>query len=273
MPVSLPDNQKDGLGDASPALSGKETLQDAQKMEYRATVLEAEGKEIESLQLMESALQVRCKELGTNTTSGSLLGETCDAAERVVMKCNVLGVKSFKESKYDVAAALLDYAIELTGEKSFPLREDDARRRRLLGVTLNNYGCMERHRGHFTLAIEYMQRSMECTGQQSPVAFLNISAIQTQLRLCEDAVESAMSAIRCLGPNPEDPSLLVVAHHNLAMALELIDPSRAYEEYSNALRLAHEVIGKKSEVTKTVEGNMQRFMQVAQGKHKASFRC
>ncbi|EAN80634.1 hypothetical protein, conserved [Trypanosoma brucei brucei TREU927] len=262
MSIAASSARKDGPHHPSSGLTGKETLQDARKMEYRASTLEAGGNDMECLQLMETALQIRCKEYGTGSSSPELLKEACDAAERVVMKCNVLGVKLFKEGKYDVATPLFGYAMEMTGEGSFPLRKDDERRRLLRGVTLNNHGCMERHRGHFTTALDYMQQSMQCTGQQSPVAFLNISAVQVQLRLCEEAAHSAVCAIQSLGPNPEDPSLLAVAHHNLAMALELIDPPRAHEEYRLALGLAQNTISRRSEVTRTIESNMQRFVMV-----------
>ncbi|KAH9578707.1 IQ motif [Trypanosoma melophagium] len=247
--------------DPQAPLTGKETQQDAERMEFQAFSLESSGKHMECLQLMEKALQIRCQLCTSGDSSPVSIGEACDAAERLVTKTNTYGVKAFKEDDYETASTLFGYALEMTGEESFPLREADDRRRYLRGVTLNNYGCMERRRGHFPDALAYMQRSMECTGEQSPVAFLNMSAVQTQLRLCEDAAESAMRALQNLGSSPEDPSLLAVAHHNLAMALEPLDPTRALEEYQEALNLARGFIGNESNTTLTIERNMMRFIQ------------
>ncbi|ORC87409.1 uncharacterized protein TM35_000222080 [Trypanosoma theileri] len=247
--------------DPKAPLTGKETQRDAERMEFQALSLESNGKHMECLQLMEKALQIRCQVCASGDATPMSIGEACDAAERLVTKSNTYGVKSFKEDDYETASTLFGYALEMTGEDSFPLREVDDRRRYLRGVTLNNYGCMERRRGHFPDALAYMQRSMECTGEQSPVAFLNMSAVQTQLRLCEDAAESAMRALQNLGASPEDPSLLAVAHHNLAMALEPLDPTRALEEYQEALNLARNFIGNDSNTTVIIERNMTRFMQ------------
>ncbi|EAN86217.1 Flagellar Member 7 [Trypanosoma cruzi] len=247
--------------DPAAALTGKETYQDAVRMEIQAATLEAAGKNMECLQLLEKALQVRCQERPMSATMPMYIDEVCDAAERLITKTNAYGVKCFKEDDYETASVLFDYGMQMTEADSFPLRESDDRRRYLRGVTLNNYGCMERRRGHFSEALSFMQRSMKCTGEQSPVAFLNISAVQTQLRLCEEAVESAMRAMQNLGSAPEESTLLAAAHHNLAVALEPLDATRALEEYQSALSLAQQTMGLTNETTLAIEQNMMRFLQ------------
>ncbi|ESL08951.1 hypothetical protein TRSC58_03336, partial [Trypanosoma rangeli SC58] len=250
-----------GTFDPTSAVTGKETYEDAVRMELQAAAFEVNGKYMESLQLLEKALHIRCNSQHASSAMPMYIGDLCEAAERLVGKINAYGVKCFKEDNYEAASTLFEYGIEMTEPNAFPLREADDRRRYLRGVTLNNYGCMERRRGHFSDALSFMRRSMECTGEQSPVAFLNISAVQTQLRLCEDAVKSAMQAMQNLGSVPEDSSLLALAHHNLAMALEPLDAMRALEEYQLALSLARNTIGHTSGTTLTIEHNMTRFMQ------------
>ncbi|PWU95965.1 Flagellar Member 7 [Trypanosoma cruzi] len=247
--------------DPAAGLTGKETYQDAVRMEIQAATLEAAGKNMECLQLLEKALQVRCQERPMSATMPMYIDEVCDAAERLITKTNAYGVKCFKEDDYETASVLFDYGMQMTEADSFPLRESDDRRRYLRGVTLNNYGCMERRRGHFSEALSFMQHSMKCTGEQSPVAFLNISAVQTQLRLCEEAVESAMRAMQNLGSVPEESALLAAAHHNLAVALEPLDATRALEEYQSALSVAQQTMGLTNETTLAIEKNMMRFLQ------------
>ncbi|CBZ29715.1 conserved hypothetical protein [Leishmania mexicana MHOM/GT/2001/U1103] len=281
---------------AEGALDGRETAHEAEILEVQALQAERDGECGRGILLMERALQIRChlvnqlREKWANAASGTgfspgaaahrmsvlanvdavskeelLLeyqtqcGELYDAAERLVVRCNGLAVEHFKRGAFSEASPLLEYAMQLTEDEAYPLCEVDDRRRHLRGVTLNNLGCMERRRGHFSEALQYMKSSMEMTGVESPVAYMNTSAILIQLRLSDEAVRMAERSIELLYQTPEDPSLLAVAHHNLAMALEPVDPARCVEEYALAYRTACSTLGPESETSLSIQRSWRRY--------------
>ncbi|CAJ08846.1 conserved hypothetical protein [Leishmania major strain Friedlin] len=278
------------------ALDGRETVHEAEILEVQALQAERDGECGRGVLLMERALQIRCHLVnrlrekwasaasGTGSSSAAgahrvsvfanadamgkeelLLeyqtqcGELYDTAERLVVRCNGLAVEHFKRGAFSEASPLLEYAMQLTEDGAYPLCEVDERRRHLRGVTLNNLGCMERRRGHFSEALQYMKSSMEMTGVESPVAYMNTSAILIQLRLSDEAVRMAERSIELLYQTPEDPSLLAVAHHNLAMALEPVDPARCLEEYALAYRTACSTLGPESETSLCIQRSWRRY--------------
>ncbi|KAG5495635.1 hypothetical protein GH5_03300 [Leishmania sp. Ghana 2012 LV757] len=289
-------------------LSGHETAHEAEILELQALQAERDGEGGRSVLLMERALQIRCRLVnqlqekcasiasGASSTSSagahrmSVLGKPdavgkeelfqeyqaqCsglyDAAERLVVRCNELGVDHFKRDAFAEASPLLEYAMQLTEDDAYPLCEVEERRRHLRGVTLNNLGCMERRRGHFSEALQYMKSSMEMTGVESPVAYMNTSAILIQLRLSDEAVRMAERSIELLYQTPEDPSLLAVAHHNLAMALEPVDPARCLEEYALAYRTACSTLGPESETTRSIQRSWRRYEMTRVSRPTAPF--
>ncbi|KPI84668.1 hypothetical protein ABL78_6284 [Leptomonas seymouri] len=278
-------------------LDGRETVDEAEILEVQALQAEHDGNGARSIQLMERALQIRCfivnqlrekwasapdtvappfaasnasRRMSTASVvpmnKDDLLHEhqkQCsdlyDAAERLVVCCNACGVEHFKKDAFDEAIPLLEYATQLTDEEAYPLCEVEERRRHLRGVTLNNLGCMERRRGHFSEALNYMKASMEMTGIESPAAYMNLSAILIQLRLNDEAVRMAERSIALLSQIPEDSTLLAVAHHNLAMALEPVDPQRCVEEYEQAYHISCSTFGKDNSTSQLIQHSWQRF--------------
>jgi hypothetical protein len=280
-------------------LDGRETVKEADILEVQALQAEHEGDGGRGIQLMERALQIRCQVVNQlrerwanapETVQAPLTASNAshrmstlsigpmskddvlreyqaqcndlyDAAERLVVCCNTCGVDHFKSNAFDAATPLLEYAMQLTEDDAYPLCEVEERRRHLRGVTLNNLGCMERRRGHFSEALNYMKASMDMTGMESPVAYMNMSAILIQLRLNDEAVRTAERSIALLSQTPEDPSLLAVAHHNLAMALEPVDPQRCVEEYELAYQVSCTTLGKDSPTSQSIQHSWERFQR------------
>lgn len=194
-------------------------------------------------------------------------------AEQLVVRCNTIAAQRFRTGDFPTATALLDYCIELTRPDGYPLGEDDARRGRLRGLTLNNMGCMERRRGHYQLALQHMRESMACTGEESAVAYMNMSAIMTQLRLSREAATMAGRAVALLTArvprssqattpvhNSATHAHLAVAHHNWAMALEPLNPQEAVYEYGMAYDCALREAGLRASVTRSIEQSWSRFV-------------
>jgi len=125
-------------------------------LETSAHQLELCGNDVQAIRQMERALMLRCQ----IQESASDVADCLDAAERLVVKCNTVAVRSFKSDEYTVGEQLLHNALRLTEEGSQPLSSDVDRRQRLRGTTLNNFGCLGGHRGRLAEALQFMQESL-----------------------------------------------------------------------------------------------------------------
>ncbi|CUG69916.1 IQ calmodulin-binding protein, putative [Bodo saltans] len=235
----------------------RESIEDAILLERQAVELENQGQDLPSIRCMERALLLRCRD-------GGAVDEAClSAAERLVVKCNTVAVKSFKADDYVTACTLLDNALRVTDGDTEPLRGFDHMRQKLRGTTLNNYGCLERRRGHLQESLQLLTMSLDFAGQQSPATYLNISAICSQIGRQDEAVGHARRAIGLLERLGDTSGMLAIANHNLATALESIDPTASEEAYNVALKIATESFGHNSPTTQSIHRNMQRFHQRA----------
>eukprot|EP00659_Diplonema_papillatum_P010383 gene10383-15988_t len=184
-------------------------------------------------------------------------GEVQRSAERLCVRYNTLGVKSFKSDRYDQAIALFNRSIRLTDQEAGisyfgSTAEGTQLRERLRATTLNNLGCMERRRGGFERALHYLVECSQLEENKSAATNLNISALLTQMGRHAEAIGAARRSIGLLTvqldedesdeKRQETVSLLVIAYHNLAMAQEGSgspqDGHDATQSYQTALDLA-----------------------------------
>ncbi|EPY40292.1 hypothetical protein AGDE_03636 [Angomonas deanei] len=274
--MSAPSRYRGNPNARARSITGQETTEDARALEATALDVEGNGDDSTAIQLMEQALQIRCRVLAdlveylrqsdddeASREYTSLSHDVYDAAERLMVKCNTYSVYCFKHNDYEMSEGLLRYCLEVTGEDSYPLREAPDRRVHLRGVTYNNLGCMERHRGRYPEALEYMQESMRVTGVESPVGYMNISAVLLQLNRNAEAVRTAERAVELLADTPETglPSLVAIAHHNLAMALENVDTDRCLSEYETAFHASEDCLGPQHPTTQLIQRNWRRYQQ------------
>ncbi|CCW68402.1 unnamed protein product [Phytomonas sp. Hart1] len=259
-------------------LSGNETIEEADLLDVQALQAEKAGDDTQCIQIMERSVQIHVRvvsqmtellqgnnsNLSVHTAYNNALTSLSGAAERLAIKCNTFAVQKFKQRDFNTAESLLKYILDLTSENGSSLCETDERRCYLRSVTLNNLGCMELRRGHYPEALKYLQESMEVVGAESPIPYISISAILLQLRQCEDAASMAQRAIDLMPESPKDPSLIAVAHHNLAMSLEKISKDAALEQYEVSYRMASATLGKESPTTQLILTNWQRFQRLHQ---------
>ncbi|CCW60329.1 unnamed protein product [Phytomonas sp. EM1] len=257
-------------------LNGNETIEEADLLDVQALQAEKAGDDPQCIQIMERSVQIRARvisqmseqlqgsdvDMSVYTTYNNALSGLSAAAERLAIKCNTFAIQKFKQRDFNTAESLLKYILDLTSEQGSFLCQSDERRCYLRSVTLNNLGCMERRRGHYPEALKYLQESMEVVGSESPIPYISISAILLQLRQCEDAANMAQRAIDLMPDVPKDPSLIAVAHHNLAMALETISKDASFEEYEVAYKMASATLGKESPTTQLILANWQRFERI-----------
>jgi hypothetical protein len=235
-------------------------IEDAKALEYEANEVEEQGRHLDSVRLMERALLLR---LHVNPVDEA---EACRAAERLVVKCNATAVGCFKEDQYGIATDLLQNAMRMTDEGADPLGRNPAKRRALRGTTLNNLACMERRRGRLPAALEFIEAAIATASSQSPATYLNLSAILAQMGNSNQAVSAAKQAIVLLeSGSPERQSLIAIAYHNLATALEPVDIVEAIGTFETALRLSLQTLGRDSATTHSIEQNLKRLRRKGPG--------
>ena len=231
---------------------------EARAYEQQAHVIEQQGDHSGAIRLMERALMLRAPQnLGVG---GGDQAERLLAAERLVVKYNTVAVRCFKNDDYETALTYLNNALRMTepGQPHFDHAPEE--RLRLRGTSFNNLGCLERRRGRLEMALNYLQLAVEHGGNQSASTFLNMSAILSQLGRPAEAAGAARRAVGLLeASGSEQPGVLPIAYHNLAMALESIEPEAAGEAYWRAFELAKSELGATSSTTQAIEKNMTRF--------------
>eukprot|EP00759_Apiculatamorpha_spiralis_P019568 PhF_6_TR25487/c0_g1_i1/m.35436 len=224
-----------------------------------ATRLETSGHDVEALRVLE-----RCFTRMMQHDVVKSSPQFAPFAERLAVKYNTMGVRCFKGSDYDTGKANLDKALLIAKHTE---GIDVQLFRRLTATTHNNLGCMERSRGNLETALHHLQHSNEIEENQSGATALNMSAILTQLERHDEAVVCARRAIAQLQENSAgNENLVIVAHHNLAIALESVSSSPQVDEeislnYKTAVELSERRLGPTHPTTSTIVKNYNRWKQ------------
>lgn len=264
---------------------------DASVLENEAQELRLAGDHSNAFRTFERALLIRLRFVQRNDEPprGSSSGETADlrphdergdrehqeslkrlcreSTSRLVQYYNAQAVSLFRHRQFDSAGQLLASALRLAEgatDTDF-LFGDQSLRSKLVSLTFNNLGCMERRRGRTTVAVQYLRQALECEDvpPANIVARLNLAAILVQLGQHPEAVGVCRMAIGHIDEcrKREAPAAVVppvannnnnnvsaavavskgleaVAYHNLASALEFLDPREALQACQYAVHLA-----------------------------------
>eukprot|EP00760_Papus_ankaliazontas_P015038 PhM_4_TR16252/c0_g2_i1/m.87141 len=223
-----------------------------------ATDLESKGKNVEATMALQKCFaRILDQE---ETFSAPAFVAMC---ERLGIKYNTQGVRCFKNGDYDTATADFERALRVS--EHLAMKSSDVSRR-LEATTQNNLGCMERSRGNLEQALFHLQRSSETEENQSVASAMNMSAILTQLQRHDEAVVCARRAIVLLEASPAqqlNENLFIVAHHNLAIALETVGGAsdEITENYESAYEHAERIIGPQHPTTLSIKRNYNRWKQ------------
>eukprot|EP00670_Eutreptiella_braarudii_P013359 CAMPEP_0174321080 /NCGR_PEP_ID=MMETSP0810-20121108/10020_1 /TAXON_ID=73025 ORGANISM="Eutreptiella gymnastica-like, Strain CCMP1594" /NCGR_SAMPLE_ID=MMETSP0810 /ASSEMBLY_ACC=CAM_ASM_000659 /LENGTH=317 /DNA_ID=CAMNT_0015432291 /DNA_START=59 /DNA_END=1009 /DNA_ORIENTATION=+ len=270
-------------GGVTPTL--EETESKVAFLEDMATKFEAEGNDPEAIKALETSLFLRraliqslARFSAQDPSFPQRQQELAQAAEALVVKNNVAGVKSFKSGDYASGLALLNKGMWLTsGADNVNCFASEEMRLKLRAACLNNLGCLEKKRGDFNRALDYLQGGValeaQISGVATPATSMNLCAVLNKLGRHAEALDEANSAITNLlaekhqegGTNPATNHMLCVAYHNLAMSQEFsLSPmlQRAAEEsYAQALSLARAELGPGHPTTMAIQASIERFQQ------------
>jgi tetratricopeptide (TPR) repeat protein len=166
-------------------------------------------------------------------------------AELLVLKCNKVAMDYLRLEKYREALKLLNKALDQLNATDKEL-QNWPNRLRLLGVTLNNFGCLYKRKGQPNVALYYLQKALkiELTTSNDPTnlsgTHLNLCAILSKLNRHEAALQHSQRALEVLkalhdietGSDAEAVvredsngganlvTTLIIAYHNVGTELE-----------------------------------------------------
>lgn len=205
-------------------------------------------------------------------------------ADALVLKYNKAAIDSLKLENYREALSILKVALNKLNAPETDL-QNWPNRLRLLGITLNNFGCLYRNKGQLNVALLYLQKALAIeqeTGHDSISTArtnLNICAILSQLNRHEAALQHAQQALNTLkaqyemetGSEAEEYAnediqggqnlrlTLIVAYHNVAAELEhLNNVEEAIAMYDQADELAKNELDPSNPLRTTVKCSSEK---------------
>ncbi|KAF0696618.1 Aste57867_12643 [Aphanomyces stellatus] len=188
---------------------------------------------------------------------GSLAPPVQGLCEDFILWCNAGAMQSLGAGQSSDALDLLTLADQHTTPGTCHLG-DDAHRKRLRGITLNNFACYFKKHGKLHTAIQYLEKTLKIESSISNVenpagTHLNICAILSQMGRHTRAAEHARCAIELLkfervqaeatkasssNNDKSDNSVLAIAYYNWGVELEHM---RRFDQAIKAFRRGHEV--------------------------------
>jgi len=244
-------------------------------LDKKSETLIQEGKYLESLDVLEEALQIR-KEFFGDTSD-----EYYKTAEKLCELCNMLSMIFLQKEKFDATLDFLKKA-ELLSQNSFELR----------AVTYNNMACYYRRIGKLRIALKYLEDAIAIETRLDKTktladSHLNICAVHSQLGKHDVAMTHIMKSIillqdeilgysmpsiqdntRMSSKIQKDPdakkqfedrvAVLAIAYHNLGVEHEYL---KQYEEavstYRKAVNFATTHLGEQSQVVKNLQSVLE----------------
>lgn len=200
-----------------------------------------------------------------------------------VLRCNKTAMDSLKLEKYRDALSLLNKALDQLNAPDTHL-QNWPNRLRLLGITLNNFGCFYKKKGQPNVALFYLQKALNIEKTTSKDAIniagthLNICAILSLLNRHDAALQHAQQALEGLqaqveieaGSEAEEYAAeephggenlrltLIIAYHNTAAELEhLNNVEEAVEMYEKAEEIARRELDPSNPLRISVKANCE----------------
>jgi len=257
-------------------------------LDKKSETLVQEGKYLESLDVLEEALDIR----------KNFFGDTSDeyhkTSEKLCELCNMLSMIFLQKEKFDATLDFLKKA-EILSQNSFELR----------AVTYNNMACYYRRIGKLRIALRYLEDaiSIEIRLDKTKTladSHLNICAVYSQLGKHDLAMTHIMKSIillqdEILGysmPSIQDNTrmnskiqrdpdakkrfedrvaVLAIAYHNLGVEYEYLKQfEEAVSTYRKAVAFATTHLGEQSQVVKNLQNVLETAAnQIEENKNKS----
>ena len=154
--------------------------------------------------------------------------------EQIILNSNKAALQLLKVSDFPSAKTYLDTCLNIISTKPLP------NSKKLLGITLNNYGCYYKRQGLLEKSLKLFHKSVQAStqaGSNVSETFLNISNVLSQNSNHEEALKAAFNAIKSLNPDKRNTKLAVLAYKAMASEFKFLglmkESQRMFEKAEN----------------------------------------
>lgn len=129
--------------------------------------------------------------------------------EQIILNSNKAALELLKGNNFSPAKTYLDTCLNILSSKQLKNHN------KLVGITLNNYGCYYKRQGMLDKSLAFFQKAIHASTQaHSNVSetFLNISNVLSQNEKHEEALQAAFKALKSLDSIKQNPKIAVLAY-------------------------------------------------------------
>lgn len=182
----------------------------------------------------------------------------------LVLSYNKKAMDFLRSENYKNALSCLNKAEEVLGSGQV------SNLNKLLGLTLNNFGCFYKRTGNPSLALNFLKKALEIESKD-PVdvnnlagTHLNMCAILSSIGEHKKALDHSLKAMNLLKDKVEDDgnllTTLIVAHYNAGIEYEMLTKmSEARKVYLDGLRLTVENFGEDHTLAVSLKGSIRNL--------------
>lgn len=162
------------------------------------------------------------------------MAESSIEYEQIILNSNKAALQLLKVSDFPSAKTYLDTCLNILSSKYLP------NSKKLLGITLNNYGCYYKRQGLLEKSLKLFHKSIQAStqaGSNVSETFLNISNVLSQNSNHAEALQAAYNAIKSLDSNKKNTKLAVLAYKAMASEFKFLgmmkESQRMFEKAEN----------------------------------------
>lgn len=197
--------------------------------------------------------------------------KSAESYAEIVLNSNKAAIQLLKIDDFSSAKPYLDTSMQILNSKKVK------NSKKLLPITLNNYGCYFKRLGYLQESLDFFKQALEKSdykGSNVTETYLNISNVLYQSANYPEALRAGLKALESL--KKENSKTAVQVYEMLGSIYKLMGLGKeAQSMYLKGLIISHKVLGNSHKLTKNLEKEYDEFRKDKgiEGMHKNKNRC
>ena len=197
--------------------------------------------------------------------------KSAESYAEIVLNSNKAAIQLLKIDDFSSAKPYLDTSMHILTSKKVK------NSKRLLPITLNNYGCYFKRLGYLQESLDFFKQALEKSdykGSNVTETYLNISNVLYQSANYPEALKAALKALESL--KKENSKTAVQVYEMLGSIYKLMGLGKeAQSMYLKGLIISHKVLGNSHKLTKNLEKEFDEYRKEKsfEATHKSKNRC
>jgi tetratricopeptide (TPR) repeat protein len=175
--------------------------------------------------------------------------------EEIILNSNKAAIQLLKIDDFHSAKPYLDTSLQILSSKKVK------NSRKLLPITLNNYGCYFKRLGYLKESLEYFKKALEKSDYRGVTeTFLNIANVFYQSENYQDALKAALKALDSIRPGRENSKTTVQVYQMLGSLYKNLGLLKeAQSMFLKGLIIGQKVLGNANKLTKSLEKEFEEL--------------